>query len=102
MSPRLVWFVQPDILRADEEYPEEVLRTGLMREMSREQWEYHEELKRREEWDKKHPKCEECGQFLKKRPPRVKGSLEIRLGSDFEDLWYSHYVRDYWGEYDHI
>lgn len=64
--------------------------------------EIREEQERKAAWDEKHPKCEECGQFLKKRPPRDPNSLALRLGSDAEDLWYSHYVRDYWGEYDHI
>jgi hypothetical protein len=78
---RLQWFVQPAILMPNETYPEEVLRSGLMREMSREEWEYHEAQKRREEWDKKHPKCDACGQFLGGK---------------------SHFYRDYWGEVEHV
>lgn len=34
----------------------------------------------RQEWDKKHPRCEECGQF-------VSG--------------HGHFFRDYWGEVHH-
>ena len=78
---RLQWFVQPAILMPNEEYPEETLRYGLMREMSYAEWEYHEAIERRAEFDRKHPRCDVCGQFLGSTP---------------------HIVRDYWGEYDHI
>lgn len=52
------------------------------------------------EWHEKHPRCETCGQFLKKRVV-IEGGLfsEIDLN---QSQWISHYVQDYWGEWDHI
>lgn len=74
----------------------------LMREMSEVEV---LELKRqaeRDAWDQKHPRCETCGQFLKKKPPLKENELSFSLRQDDRDQWYSHYVRDYWGEYDHV
>lgn len=58
-----------------------------------------EELKRIE-WHEKHPRCDTCGQFLKKRPPRPKGLFDDIM--EPESGWIGHYVQDYWGEWEHI
>ena len=61
--------------------------------------EQYEAEKRREAWDEKHPRCDACGQFLRKRVI-LTGGLE--LGAPLQSEWISHYVQDYWGEWDHV
>ena len=75
-----------------------VLDGRLMVAMSREEWGELERLARRDEFDSKHPRCGACGQFLRKRVV-LEGSL--LLGGE-RDRWVSHYVQDYWGEWDHV
>ena len=53
------------------------------------------------QWHEKHPRCETCGQFLKKRVV-VETPLSLRLTREEQSQWISHYVQDYWGEWDHI
>lgn len=55
------------------------------------------EQERRDAFDEKHARCEECGQFLKKRPPA--GLLDFQL---FQSKWIGHHVQDYQGEWEHI
>jgi hypothetical protein len=50
-------------------------------------------------WNEKHPRCDACGQFLRKRVV-VPGGLD--LGAPLQSDWISHYVQDYWGEWDHV
>lgn len=57
------------------------------------------ELDKRADWDEKHARCGECGQFLKKRPPRPPGLFPDLI---MESPWIGHHVQDYWGEWDHI
>lgn len=53
----------------------------------------------RELWAEKHPRCEECGQFLKKRVH--KDSLLFPDTFPASD-WIGHFVQDYFGEWDHV
>lgn len=70
-------------------------------------WDYctpcaeHEQLAvKREEWSDKHARCDGCGQFLKKRV-FIESTLFPELDLN-KSPWISHYVQDYWGEWDHI
>lgn len=68
-----------------------------MTEISREEWAELERAVQRDEFDRKHPRCGQCGQFLRKRSV-VEDWL---LGGEW-DRWESHFVRDYSGEWDHV
>ncbi len=95
------WRIMPRITMPDEKDPFVVRDVGsIMSELTREEWQELERQAQRERWDDKHPRCETCGQFLRKRVV-VENPLfpEIDLN---ESQWVSHYVRDYWGEWDHI
>jgi hypothetical protein len=54
---------------------------------------------RRADWDEKHARCDGCGQFLQRAAPRPSSELDRLL--DPAPRWVSHYVQDYWGEWDH-
>lgn len=62
--------------------------------------EIREAEERRAAFDEKHPRCDACGQFLKKwtRPPNMFDEILLEPATG----WVSHYVQDYWGEWDHI
>ena len=64
----------------------------VMMPMTREQVERAAQQERRAAWDELHPRCESCGQFLRKR--RSPGLLESE--------YIGHYVQDYFGEWDHV
>lgn len=53
------------------------------------------------QWHEKHPRCDTCGQFLKKRVV-FEGGLNFLGKTERQSQWISHYVQDYWGEWDHI
>jgi hypothetical protein len=91
MTP-LQWKIMPAIIMPDETDPDILTVEGTMKPMTREQWEFLERQARREEWDRKHPRCETCGQFLRRR--YFRGLMESE--------WISHYVQDYFGEWDHV
>lgn len=77
----LQWFVLPSVTLPTDTLHPLAFEDCVMQEMTREKWENLEALERRAEWDKKHPRCEVCGQFI--------GSV-------------SHFWQDYFGEWDHV
>lgn len=69
MSDELQWYVMSE--------EEALIVTGqVMVEMTRAEWEERERQARRDAFDRKHPRCWACGQFLGSKPHWYKSSWE--------------------------